>query len=46
MYRDADGPVTPVPVLNKVCADRPVHLILASVHDLMYVLSADGLYGS
>jgi len=35
MYRDADGPITPVPVLNKVCVDRPVHLVLAAVHDFI-----------
>jgi hypothetical protein len=37
MYRDAEGPIKPVRDLNKVCADRPVHLILGAVHDFMYV---------
>lgn len=37
MYRDEDGATKPMEDLNRVCADRPVHLILGSVHDFMYV---------
>ncbi|KAF8230932.1 alpha/beta-hydrolase [Tricholoma matsutake] len=35
MYRDADGPVAPVQDLNKVCANRPVHLVFGTVHDFI-----------
>ncbi|KAK7056620.1 hypothetical protein VNI00_002337 [Paramarasmius palmivorus] len=35
MYRDPDGATKPVEPLTQACKEKPVHLILAGVHDFM-----------
>lgn len=35
MYRDPEGATKPIGDLNKVCASRPVHLVLGGIHDFL-----------